>query len=376
MAGKKKTSESTPLFADDWIPLAADLVDRREVLAVAVMTGRCKYQVVGILGTLWGWASNETDTPFLKETTIQNLVIRFNIDEAFWLALEAVGWLKFVSAEESPDGKAGIIIPRSESWISKGAKSRLSARKRAKQSRAKRSNANQNGDDSETDDTPKGNGNGDLTGARFAHVSRTVCAPIIRGQNQTESKNLYDQSDQGKTPVPEQPPEVEPPAAVASKPDRSDRKKVTDEDPEPRYLSPESVQRLKSYVADDHAWSERTGYLCKLLKLRHGDAAYVWKIAWLELAGAVSRAQVLDAFNGPRMVDTDIRNKIGYVRRSLQEAIGKGTHDRLLGYVPRGHPKEPPVQNIPPPSMATRKREGGLEAVGGVLESLVIGGGG
>ncbi|MFW6124607.1 MAG: hypothetical protein ACOC46_00555 [Pirellulales bacterium] len=150
-------------MAGDWIPIRTNLARSREVLAVARVTGRSRFEVVGLLVTFWGWASGETVDGLLARLTCADLCETVGGDSRFWEAVEAEGWLA--------GRDDGIMIPNFDRWLANGAKSRLQKAKRQASWRSK-----QQGDAS-TGDAPVDGGastSASTTGEERTEEERTV----------------------------------------------------------------------------------------------------------------------------------------------------------------------------------------------------------
>lgn len=107
-------------MAGEWIPYDVCLPQKPEVLEIVDRTGLPADQVVGRLLLLWGWASlNSYDGT--ARISVRLLSRLCGGDEAFWQAVEDVGWLVV-------DADAGTVaIPGWERRFSKSAKSRALA---------------------------------------------------------------------------------------------------------------------------------------------------------------------------------------------------------------------------------------------------------
>lgn len=104
-------------MAGDWIPIRDDILNVREVVTIASLTGMDKYQVVGHLVAFWGWVSRQTADGILVDVNLSTLVDALNVSENFFLVLVQVGWLKI-------SGK-NIEVPNFHNWFSGSAKARL-----------------------------------------------------------------------------------------------------------------------------------------------------------------------------------------------------------------------------------------------------------
>ena len=104
-------------MAGDWIPVTVHLDRRREVLAIAEATKRDRFQVVGLLVAFWGWVTEESRFCHVSTVTSSALTAAIGGDEAFWLAVEKVGWIRFTDD--------GLEIPNWDRWNGRTAKERL-----------------------------------------------------------------------------------------------------------------------------------------------------------------------------------------------------------------------------------------------------------
>ena len=104
-------------MAGEWVPYDVCLPQKPEVLELVDRTGLAADQVVGRLVMLWGWASlNSSDGS--ARMSVRLLARVCGGDEAFWFAVQDVGWL-------SIDADNGTVaIPGWERRFSKSAKSR------------------------------------------------------------------------------------------------------------------------------------------------------------------------------------------------------------------------------------------------------------
>jgi hypothetical protein len=116
-------------MAGEWIPLDCNLGTKPEVLELVDVTG-LPVEVVGWrLIQLWSWASMNTADGTIRATA-SRIATACGGDEAFWLAVASVGWLRF-------DGPQVTI----EGWdkrFSKAAKARLEDARRKAAQRAAR----------------------------------------------------------------------------------------------------------------------------------------------------------------------------------------------------------------------------------------------
>lgn len=107
-------------MAGEWIPYDVCLPQKPEVLELVDSTGLPVDQVVGRLLMLWGWAAlNSSDGT--ARMSVRLLAKVCGGDEAFWSAVQDVGWL-VIDAENGTVG-----IPGWDARFSKAAKSRALA---------------------------------------------------------------------------------------------------------------------------------------------------------------------------------------------------------------------------------------------------------
>lgn len=119
-------------MAGDWIPATTELPRKREVLLLSAKTGRSRHEVVGLLLEFWIWVSNESSDGRVVGVHVDALAPLIGADTEFWRAVIDVGWLV--------DDPSGLIVPRSDEWITRAAKARLQKTKRQKEWRANRGN--------------------------------------------------------------------------------------------------------------------------------------------------------------------------------------------------------------------------------------------
>jgi len=134
-------------MAGDWIPYEIGLHNKPKIIILAEMAKIKPREVVGTLLEFWGWASMQTADGFLPGITIAKLPMFLpGTRSAFWQAMASaeVAWI-----EERPDG---LMIPRADKWITRGAKARLKANGRQAEMRKK-----------QNDVTRDCNGNGNVT---------------------------------------------------------------------------------------------------------------------------------------------------------------------------------------------------------------------
>lgn len=107
-------------MAGEWVPYDVCLPQKPEVLELVDATGLPVDQVVGRLLMLWGWAAlNSSDGTARMSVRLLSKVC--GGDEAFWHAVQDVGWL-VIDAENGTVG-----IPGWDARFSKAAKSRALA---------------------------------------------------------------------------------------------------------------------------------------------------------------------------------------------------------------------------------------------------------
>ena len=112
------------LMAGDWIPYFVDTARKPEVLMIARNTKRTRHEVIGLLLEFWAWCQSVTHDRLLERLTPGDVCVAVGGDDTFWNAVQDVGWVLFKDE--------GIEIPNADSWLSKGAKSRLLATQRQK----------------------------------------------------------------------------------------------------------------------------------------------------------------------------------------------------------------------------------------------------
>ena len=107
-------------MAGEWIPLDCCLSQKPEVLELEDRTGLPADTIVGRLAILWSWASlNSSDGSARMSLRLLSKVC--GGDEAFWYAVQDVGWLVI-------DAEGGTVgIPGWDARFSKAAKSRALA---------------------------------------------------------------------------------------------------------------------------------------------------------------------------------------------------------------------------------------------------------
>ena len=116
-------------MAGEWIPIDCNLGTKPEVLELVDETGVPVEAVVYRLIQLWSWAALNTADGTIRGTP-RRLASVAGGDEAFWLAVERVGWLTFVSGS--------VVIAGWEKRFSRAAKSRLEDARRKSSERAVR----------------------------------------------------------------------------------------------------------------------------------------------------------------------------------------------------------------------------------------------
>jgi hypothetical protein len=115
--------------AGEWIPLDCNLGTKPEVLELVDETGLPVEVVCWRLIQLWSWASMNTADGTIRATA-SRIATACGGDEAFWLAVARVGWLRF-------DGPHATI----EGWekrFSRAAKARMEDARRKAADRAVR----------------------------------------------------------------------------------------------------------------------------------------------------------------------------------------------------------------------------------------------
>lgn len=104
-------------MAGEWIAYDLALPDKPEVQELIDLTGEPVEVVVYRLLQLWGWASMHC-TDGTARMTLPRLVRTCGADDAFWRAVEAVGWL------EIDETAATVAVPGWDRRFSQAAKSR------------------------------------------------------------------------------------------------------------------------------------------------------------------------------------------------------------------------------------------------------------
>jgi hypothetical protein len=81
-------------MAGEWIPIDCNLGTKPEVLELVDVTGQPVEVVAWRLIQLWSWAAMNTADGQIVATP-RRLIAVAGGDEAFWLAVERVGWIAF-----------------------------------------------------------------------------------------------------------------------------------------------------------------------------------------------------------------------------------------------------------------------------------------
>ena len=121
-------------MAGEWIAYDLSLPAKPEVQELIDETGQPVEVVVYRLLQLWGWASMHC-TDGTARMTLARLVRTCGGDDAFWLAVAAVGWL------EIDQTTATVAVPGWDRRFSQAAKSRAQHRDRAAEQEDKRRRA-------------------------------------------------------------------------------------------------------------------------------------------------------------------------------------------------------------------------------------------
>lgn len=90
-------------MAGEWIPIDCNLGTKPEVLELVDVTGLPVEVVAWRLIQLWSWAAMNTADGQIVATP-RRLVAVAGGDEAFWLAVERVGWVSFVGSTMTISG--------------------------------------------------------------------------------------------------------------------------------------------------------------------------------------------------------------------------------------------------------------------------------
>ena len=117
-------------MAGEWIPLDCNLGTKPEVLELVDDTGLPVEAVCWRLIQLWSWAALNSSDGTIRATPRRVAAVAGG-DEAFWLAVERVGWVTFLNGT--------IVIEGWEKRFSKAAKARLEDARRKSSQRAVRS---------------------------------------------------------------------------------------------------------------------------------------------------------------------------------------------------------------------------------------------
>jgi hypothetical protein len=112
-------------MALDYVPAGIDLCRKREVLAMAKITGRSRHEIVGLCLEFWTWASNETHDGTLEGLTVVDVCEALAAPQDFFEALLQVRWLEQVHTDAHSTKVSSLFIPKFDRWMSKTAKSRL-----------------------------------------------------------------------------------------------------------------------------------------------------------------------------------------------------------------------------------------------------------
>jgi len=117
-------------MAGEWIPVDCNLGMKPEVLELVDDTG-LPVEVVGWrLIQLWSWAALNTADGTIRATPARIAMVAGG-DEAFWLAVERVGWVSFLNGT--------IVISGWEKRFSRAAKARMEDARRKARTRSVRS---------------------------------------------------------------------------------------------------------------------------------------------------------------------------------------------------------------------------------------------
>jgi hypothetical protein len=115
-------------MAGEWIPIDCNLATKPEVLELVEITGLPIEVVVFRILSLWFWASMNTATGVVRATS-RTLAAIAGGDDAFWSAVEAVGWIRMA-------GDGTVEIVGWEKRFSRAAKARAENARRASEYRA------------------------------------------------------------------------------------------------------------------------------------------------------------------------------------------------------------------------------------------------
>lgn len=105
-------------MAGEWLAIDIGLPDKPETQELIDLTGEPVEVVVYRLYRLWSWASMHCADGTAR-MTLPRLVRTCGGNEAFWMAVEAVGWL------EIDEANATVAVPGWDRRFSKAAKARL-----------------------------------------------------------------------------------------------------------------------------------------------------------------------------------------------------------------------------------------------------------
>jgi hypothetical protein len=117
------------LMAGEWIPLDCNLGTKPEVLELVDDTGLPVEAVCWRLIQLWSWAALNSSDGTIRATPRRVAAVAGG-DEAFWLAVERVGWVTFLNGT--------IVIEGWEKRFSRAAKARAQNALRACALRARK----------------------------------------------------------------------------------------------------------------------------------------------------------------------------------------------------------------------------------------------
>ncbi|NBW18822.1 MAG: hypothetical protein EBR82_63695, partial [Caulobacteraceae bacterium] len=117
-------------MAGEWIPLDCNLGTKPEVLELVDETGLPIEVVCWRLIQLWSWAALNSSDGTIRATPRRVAAVAGG-DEAFWLAVERVGWVSFLNGT--------LVIAGWDKRFSRAAKARAQAALRACAFRARKS---------------------------------------------------------------------------------------------------------------------------------------------------------------------------------------------------------------------------------------------
>ena len=112
-------------MAGDWIPFDHDLPDKEEILAIASETGASVAEVVLRMCRLWCWFDRLTEDGIMRYIGVTSVTLKCGGDEAFWAAVEKVGWIIF-----GGKGRKDVSIPGFSERFGNSARRRLLTAKR------------------------------------------------------------------------------------------------------------------------------------------------------------------------------------------------------------------------------------------------------